>query len=163
MSRASPSTPLASATAPAWTKQARSTPWCSNEVEALRPALTLLTIVALVASACTSTRYGSIYSPSTATRGQVVFPDSLRNHGTMSVTLTDGERCDGRYATVPGPRVTWEDEEPFTIKAEDTQDGMSVLNCKNGHLLRCNLSRDITGDGMGQCVDNRGQQFLMYF
>jgi hypothetical protein len=104
-----------------------------------------------------------VYALPSGEQGRILFPDSAGNHGEVSATLADGERCSGRYATIPGPRVTWDDEEIATIYREDTQDGMAVLDCSNGRLLRCNFSRDLVGAGMGSCTDNRGQQLTMYF
>lgn len=117
----------------------------------------------LLISACGIPRYGIVYALPSGGQGHVVFPDSAGNRGEVRVTLADGEHCSGRYATIPGPQVTWDDQEIDTIYEEDTQDGMAVMDCKNGHLLRCNLSRDIVGEGMGSCTDNRGQQLTMYF
>lgn len=117
----------------------------------------------LLLGACGIPRHGIVYTLPSGARGRVVFPDSAGNRGDVSATLSDGERCSGRYATIPGPQVTWDDQEIDTIYEEDTQDGMAVLDCKNGRLLRCNLTRDIVGAGTGRCTDNRGQQLTMYF
>src|SRR6478609_256030 len=113
--------------------------------------------VGLFASACAMPRDGYLYSPTTAGRGSVEFPDSSDDKGTLHATLVNGERCSGRYATVPGPRVTYDDEKISVISSEDTQDGMALMQCGRGHLLRCTFTRNIDGDGMGRCLDNRDQ------
>ena len=129
----------------------------------MRFTFILAASASLLLAACGIPRHGYVYSAPSGDRGYVVFPDSAGKRGDVRVTLADGERCSGRYATIPGPQVTWDDQEIDTIYEEDTQDGMAVLDCKDGHLLRCNLSRDIVGAGVGHCVDNRGQQLIMYF
>jgi hypothetical protein len=120
-------------------------------------------LVGLAGAGCATPRSGYIYSPTAGGRGSVVFPHSEENSGIVQATLTTGERCSGRFSTVPGPRVTWDDEKIDTIDAEDTQDGMALLECGAGHLLRCTFTRDISGDGMGRCVDNQDQWLTMYF
>lgn len=125
--------------------------------------ITLATGLAVLVGACGTSRSGHVYSASGAGRGSVVFPDGAANRGQVQATLGNGEHCSGRYATVPGPRVTWDDQEPFTIYEEDTQDGMAVFECSRGHLVRCSLSRDLAGGGVGRCIDNRGQQLTMDF
>lgn len=129
----------------------------------MKNKLAWLLLVAAFTAACGLPRHGHLYSPSEANQGAVYFPDSAANAGPITATLVDGERCVGRYATVPGPQVTWDDQEPFTIYEEDTQDGMAILDCRNGHLIRCNLTRDLVEAGMGRCVDNRGQSMSLYF
>jgi hypothetical protein len=124
-------------------------------------ALTLL--LGLFSTACATTRAGYIYSPSAAGRGSIAFPDGSNDSGTVQATLLDGERCAGRYSTVPGPRVSWDDEKVNTIYSEDTQDGMALLQCNPGHLLRCTFTRNISGDGMGRCRDNHDAWLTMYF
>jgi len=113
--------------------------------------------------ACAVPKEGYIYSPEIAGRGSVSFPDSDRNSGVVRATLASGERCAGRYSTVPGPRVTWDDELIDTIDSEDTQDGMALLECSPGHLLRCTFTRNLSGDGMGRCRDNRDEKLTIYF
>ena len=129
----------------------------------MRGKFMLAASTSLLLGACGIPRYGIVYTLPSGARGHVVFPDSAGKRGEVSATLSDGEHCTGRYATIPGPRVTWDDQEVDVIYDEDTQDGLAVLACKDGHLLRCNLSRDIMGAGVGRCVDNRGQQLTMYF
>lgn len=119
--------------------------------------------ICFLLGACGIPRRGVVYALPSGDRGQVVFTDSAGNRGEVSATLADGEHCRGRYATIPGPLVTWDDQETDTIYEEDTQDGMAVLDCNNGHLLRCNLARDIVGAGSGTCTDNRGQKLTMQF
>jgi hypothetical protein len=126
-----------------------------------RPIYWLL--LALGFSGCAVPKEGYIYSPEVAGRGNVVFPDSDANSGVVRATLAGGERCAGRYATVPGPSVTWDDEKIETIDSEDTQNGMALLECSPGHLLRCTFSRNLSGDGMGRCRDNRDQRLTLYF
>jgi len=120
-------------------------------------------LLGLSASGCAMPRTGYIYSPTAGGRGSVVFPDSGDNSGTVQATLTSGERCSGRYSTVPGPHVSWNDEEVNTIYSEDTQDRMALLQCSPGHVLRCTFTRDVSGDGMGRCFDNRNEWLTMYF
>jgi hypothetical protein len=120
-------------------------------------------LLALSTTACAVPRGGYIYSPTAAGRGSVAFPDSVDNAGTLQATLVGGERCTGRYSTVPGPRVSWDDEKVNTIYTEDTQNGMALLQCNPGHLLRCTFTRNITGDGIGRCRDNRDEWLTMYF
>lgn len=114
-------------------------------------------------TACAVRRNGYIYSPTVSGRGSVEFPDSVANAGAVQATLVSGERCTGRYSTVPGPRVSWDDEKVKSIYSEDTQDGMALFQCNPGHLLRCTFTRDITGSGMGRCRDNRDEWLTLYF
>jgi len=125
----------------------------------LLPCLVLL----VAASACAVPKEGYIYSPKAAGRGSVVFPDSSDNSGTIRATLASGERCAGRFSTVPGPRVTWDEELIDTIDSEDTQDGMALLECNGGHVLRCTFTRNLSGDGMGRCRDNHDEALTIYF
>jgi hypothetical protein len=120
-------------------------------------------LVAVSMSGCAVPRGGYIYSPTAGGRGSVTFPDSADNSGQLQATLLNGERCRGRYSTVPGPQVSWDDEKINTIDAEDTQDGMALLECNPGHLLRCTFTRSINGDGMGRCFDNKNDWLTMYF
>jgi len=125
--------------------------------------LALCLLLGISSTACAIPRDGYIYSPTANGRGSVKFPDSVDNAGTVRATLVSGERCSGRYSTVPGPRVSWDDEKVNTIYAEDTQDGMALFQCNPGHLLRCTFTRNITGDGIGRCLDNRDEWLTMYF
>lgn len=117
----------------------------------------------LALAGCAVPRSGYLYSPTAAGRGSVAFVDSSLDSGKLTATLSSGERCSGRYSTIPGPRVTWDDEKIDTIDSEDTQQGMALLSCGPGHLLRCSFTRDIGGDGMGRCRDNRDEWLTMYF
>lgn len=121
----------------------------------------LLTLALPLLGAC-SARDGSVYAVASGPRGRVRFPDAVANRGDVDVTLFDGGRCVGRYATVPG-RVTMDDGESRAIYQELTQEGMAVLQCENRDLLRCQLSRDLSGAGVGRCTDKRGRQLLMSF
>lgn len=125
--------------------------------------LFLSVLLAASAAGCAVPRTGYIYSPKVGGRGSVVFPDSADKSGTVRATLASGESCSGHYATVPGPRVTWDDELINTIDSEDTQNGMALLQCSAGHVLRCTFTRNISGDGMGRCVDNHDESLTMYF
>ncbi|HVY29442.1 MAG TPA: hypothetical protein VHB79_22945 [Polyangiaceae bacterium] len=126
--------------------------------------LSLLCVLGGLAMAgCAIPRSGYIYSPTVGGRGSVVFPDSVQNAGPLQATLSGGERCTGRYSTVPGPHVSWDDEKINTIYSEDTQDGMALLQCNAGHLLRCTFTRSINGDGIGRCVDNHSDSLTLYF
>lgn len=125
--------------------------------------LLLCTLLALSAAGCSIPRDGYIYSPTAGGRGSVTFVNSVENSGALQATLLSGERCKGRYSTVPGPRVSWDDEKVNTIYAEDTQDGMALLECNPGHVLRCTFTRSINGDGMGRCFDNKNEWLTMYF
>ena len=126
-------------------------------------SLALSLLLGLSSTACAMPRDGYIYSPTAAGRGSVKFLDSAENAGTVQATLSGGEHCTGRYSTVPGPKVSWDDEKVNVIYSEDTQDGMALLQCGSGHLLRCTFTRNNTGDGMGRCLDNRDQWLTMYF
>ena len=117
----------------------------------------------LLITGCAVPRGGYIYSPTANGRGSVMFPNSADNSGLLRATLTNGEQCSGRYATVPGPRVSWDDDKISSIYSEDTQDGMALLQCGAGHLLRCTFTRNISGDGMGRCRDNHNDTLTMYF
>jgi hypothetical protein len=123
----------------------------------------ILVLCAIAISGCSFSRSGELYAVSSGQRGAITFPDSLANRGELRATLTGGEKCTGRYATIPGPEVTWNDNRLDGIYREDTQDGMAVLECSGGHLLRCNITRDDFGAGQGYCVDNRGQKMTMNF
>jgi hypothetical protein len=125
--------------------------------------LLLSLMLALSATACAIPRSGYIYSPNVGGRGSVMFPDSNDNSGVVRATLTSGESCAGRYSTIPGPRVTWDEEKIDTIESEDTQNGMALLQCSSGHVLRCTFTRDLSGDGMGRCLDNHQEWLTMYF
>jgi hypothetical protein len=122
----------------------------------------LVLFVAAIAG-CSFSRSGELYAVASSERGSIVFPNSPANRGELRATLAGGEKCLGRYATIPGPEVTWEDNRLDEIYQEDTQDGMAVLECSRGHVLRCNITRDNFGEGQGYCVDNRGQQMTMNF
>lgn len=117
----------------------------------------------LLATGCAMPRDGYLYSPTANGRGRIKFVDSAKNAGRLQATLVSGETCTGRYATVPGPKVSWEDEKINQIYSEDTQDGMALFECNPGHMLRCTFTRNITGDGIGRCLDNRNEQLTMYF
>jgi len=123
----------------------------------------LCSLIVSCFTACAVPKEGYVYSPRVAGRGSVVFPDSNLNSGVVRATLATGERCSGRYSTIPGPRVTWDDELIDTIDSEDTQNGMALLECSPGHLLRCNFTRNLSGDGMGSCQDNRDEKLTIYF
>lgn len=125
--------------------------------------LALCLLGCLLSTACAIPRDGYLYSPTTNGRGSVKFPDSDQNAGLVQATLASGEKCTGRYSTVPGPRVSWDDEKINTIYSEDTQDGMALFQCGQGHLLRCTFTRNIAGDGIGRCLDNRNAWLTMYF
>ena len=125
--------------------------------------LPLCLLFGLSLTACAVPRDGYIYSPTAGGRGSVKFLDSAQNAGAVQATLVSGEQCTGRYSTVPGPRVSWDDEKINIIYSEDTQNGMALLQCGPGHLLRCTFTRNITGDGMGRCRDNRDQSLTLYF
>lgn len=112
---------------------------------------------------CATPRSGYIYSPTVGGRGSVVFPNSVENSGMLQATLSGGEHCSGRYSTVPGPRVSWDDDKINSIYSEDTQDGMALLECNPGHLLRCTFTRNVSGDGMGRCFDNHKDWLTLYF
>lgn len=129
----------------------------------MRRQILALILGAAAVVACSSSRYGIMYAVPSGARGSVLFPNSPANHGEIRATLAGGEKCVGRYATIPGPDVTWDDQRIDQIYEEDTQDGMAILECPAGHVLRCNITRDIGGEGQGYCVDNRGQQMTMYF
>src|SRR6478752_7902364 len=94
-------------------------------------------------------RSGYVYSVASNARGRVTFLDAVADRGEVQVTFSDGERCVGRYATIPG-RVTMDDREFETIDEELTQEGLAILKCEGGHFLRCSISRDITGAGDGR-------------
>jgi len=119
--------------------------------------------VVLALSGCAMQREGYLYSPTGPGRGTLVFSDALENRGDVQASLADGEHCHGRYTTVPGREVTWDDEKINQIYSEDTQAGMAILECASGHVLRCDFSRAKAGAGMGQCVDTRGNKQTLYF
>jgi hypothetical protein len=123
----------------------------------------LCAILGLTVGGCAIPRSGYIYSPTAGGRGSITFPNSAENSGPVLATLTSGERCAGRFSTVPGQRVSFDDEEVDRIYSEDTQDGMALLQCNPGHLLRCTFTRDLSGDGMGRCLDNRNEWLTVYF
>ena len=62
-----------------------------------------------------------------------------------------------------GPRVSWDFEQAGVVQSEDTQDGMAVFECQQGHLLRCTFTREMAGAGMKTCLDNHGDKLTMYF
>lgn len=126
-------------------------------------SLFLSLLLAVSAAGCAIPRDGYIYSPTAGGRGTIAFVNSAENAGAVQATLLGGERCSGRYSTVPGPHVSWDDEKINVIDTEDTQDGMALLQCNPGHLLRCTFTRNDTGDGMGRCLDNRNESLTMYF
>jgi hypothetical protein len=123
----------------------------------------LCAVLGLAACGCATQRSGYIYSPTAGGRGSINFPNSAENSGPVQATLTSGERCTGRFATVPGQHVSYDDEEVNRIYSEDTQDGMALLQCNPGHLLRCTFTRDTSGDGMGRCLDNKNEWLTVYF
>lgn len=122
-----------------------------------------LCCVLLAMSGCAMQRQGYLYSPTGPGRGSFVFSNALENKGEVQAALSNGVRCHGRYATVPGREVTWDDEKVDQIYSEDTQAGMAILECSSGQVLRCDFSRAKAGSGMGQCVDTRGDKQTLYF
>lgn len=129
-----------------------------------RTTLKIVSIVTLISAAgCALPRQGYLYSPTQPGRGTLTFANSKADHGKLLASLANGERCQGKFSTIPGPRVSWDFEQAGVVQSEDTQDGMAVFECQQGHLLRCTFTREMAGAGMGTCRDNHGDKLTMYF
>lgn len=122
----------------------------------------ILVLLGLVCSSCVTTQQGYLVKTDTAQRGTVVFHDQYFRRGTVDATLADGEKCLGQYNTIPD-RVTRNWDDPNDIEREDTQLGVAVFQCSNSHMMRCNFSRSFDGPGSGQCLDNQGFKYSLYF
>lgn len=129
-----------------------------------RTTLKIVSVLTLVTAAgCALPRQGYLYSPTQPGRGTLMFADSKADHGKLVASLANGERCQGKFSTIPGPRVSWDFEQAGVVQMEDTQNGMAVFECQQGHLLRCTFTRELAGAGMGTCLDNHGDKLTMYF
>ena len=124
--------------------------------------VSILLLVGLTSTSCATTQQAHLVKPETAQRGTVVFHDRYFRRGTADATLAGGEQCQGQFNTVPD-QVTRNWNDPSDIEREDTQVGVAVFQCAGHHVMRCNFSRSFDGSGLGQCRDNQGSQYNLYF
>ena len=122
--------------------------------------MTLLAVLAL-GSGCASTREGYLYDSQAPRKGSVVFQDAAANRGSLLATLADGERCTGRFNTVPD--IVQLDSETGRVDHEESQVGLAILQCSSKHIVRCGFQRDRSGAGYGHCADTAGRNFDLYF
>jgi hypothetical protein len=122
----------------------------------------ILVFVVLASTSCVTTHQGYIIKSDTAQRGTVAFHDKYFRRGTIDAVLTDGEKCQGQFNTIPD-HVTRNWDDPSDIEREDTQIGVAVFQCTDSHVMRCNFSRSDAGAGSGQCLDNQGVKYSLYF
>ena len=112
-------------------------------------------------SGCASSREGYLYDSKAPRKGSVVFQDAAANRGNLLAVLADGERCTGRFNTVPD--VVQLDNETGRIDREESQVGLAILQCDEKHVVRCGFQRDRSGSGYGRCADTGGHNFDLYF
>jgi len=122
--------------------------------------LTLLTLTAL-ASSCASAREGYLYDSKAPRKGSIVFQDARATSGNLVAELADGERCTGKFNTIPDDVEM--DNETGRVDREDSQVGMALLQCGTQHIVRCGFQRDHGGAGYGHCSDTAGRHFDLYF
>ncbi|HEY0465482.1 MAG TPA: hypothetical protein VGC79_14805 [Polyangiaceae bacterium] len=129
----------------------------------LKPLQGMLALVALaaLASGCASTREGYLYDSKAPRKSSVVFQDAEATNGGLVAELADGERCTGKFNTIPDEVEI--DDENRRIYREDSQVGLAILQCGAGHVVRCGFQRDHAGAGYGHCSDTAGRHFDLYF
>ncbi|MEI9936058.1 MAG: hypothetical protein WDO69_02420 [Pseudomonadota bacterium] len=130
------------------------------QLELPRTLLALAALTAL-ASGCASAREGYLYDSQAPRKGSVVFQDAESTNGSLVAELADGERCTGRFNTIPDEVEI--DDENNRIYREDSQVGLAILQCGSQHVVRCGFQRDHAGAGYGHCSDTAGRQFDLYF
>jgi len=121
-------------------------------------ALTAL-LFAAGACGCATTQIGKIAGTGPAAGAALAISRTERD-GVATVTLENGERCSGRFNTVPD-RVTWDDERVNYIDSEDSRVGMLVVSCPSGYTLRCDFAEEATGPGHGACRDPQGAVYAL--
>lgn len=127
----------------------------------IRTAMLFIAIIAL--SACAADHQGYLLKTDTGQRSSVVFHDKPNGkHGSVDAILANGEQCRGQFNTIPD-QVTKNWESNNDIETEETQVGVAILNCANGHIVRCDFSRAHEGPGSGHCFDNQGQKYSLNF
>lgn len=113
-------------------------------------------------SACAAAQHqGYLLKTDTGQKSDVTFRDNpLGQNGKVEATLANGERCQGKFNTVPDQvQMNW--NAVGEVEREDTQTGVAILQCADHHVVRCDFSRDFTGTGSGNCVDNQGQKYSL--
>jgi hypothetical protein len=129
----------------------------------LKPTRSLLALLALTAlvSGCAGAREGYLYDSQAPRKGSIVFQNDWSSSGSLVAQLADGERCTGRFNTVPDEVEV--DEETNRVDREDSQVGLAILQCAPQHVIRCGFQRDHAGAGYGHCSDTAGRHFDLYF
>jgi len=126
----------------------------------LKNLFALLTLTALT-SGCASAREGYLYDSKAPRKGTIVFQDARAKSGNLVAELADGERCTGKFNTIPDDVEM--DDETGRVDREDSQVGMALLQCGAQHVVRCGFQRDHGGAGYGHCSDTTGRHFDLYF
>ena len=126
----------------------------------------LLWAIAIFATAATSGCYpnpkGAIYNTKSPQKGAVVFEHAADTNGAAQATMPGGERCEGRFNTVPDKAKKTYDGGAKQILEEETQAGLLVLTCGQA-VVACNFTRDLWAAGHGTCKDSRGEQYELLF
>ncbi len=124
--------------------------------------LSLITAVAAV-TGCAADHQGYLLRVDNGQRSSITFHEKPSGkRGDVDAVLASGERCEGRYNTVPD-QVTRNWADPDDIESEDTQVGMAVLSCTNSRVVRCNFSKAHADGGNGQCLDTEGRKYTLNF
>ncbi len=122
----------------------------------------LTTAVAAVAG-CAADHQGYLLRVDNGQRSPITFHEkSSGRRGSVDAVLPSGERCQGRYNTVPD-QVTRNWADPDDIESEDTQLGMAVLSCSNSRAVKCNFSKAHADGGTGECLDTEGRKYSLNF
>ena len=129
-------------------------------LNSLRNALGLLALAGL-SCGCASAREGYLYDSKAPRKGSIVFQDARSTDGGIVAQLADGERCTGKFNTIPDEVSI--DDEYRRIYREDSQVGLAILQCGAQHVVRCGFQRDSGGAGYGHCSDTAGRHFDLYF
>ncbi|HYQ42774.1 MAG TPA: hypothetical protein VER11_12425 [Polyangiaceae bacterium] len=128
--------------------------------ESLSRCFALLTL-SVLSFGCASAREGYLYDSKAPRKGSIVFQDARAASGNLVAELADGERCTGKFNTIPDDVEM--DDETRRVAREDSQVGMALLQCGTQHVVRCGFQRDHGGAGYGHCSDTAGRHFDLYF
>jgi hypothetical protein len=120
-----------------------------------------LAALAIVCAACAASRDGYLYDARVARAASFRFESSNAKQGSVVVEFAGGEHCSGKFNAVAG--VVEMDQETGRVAREDSQTGRAILECSAGRVVRCAFERDHAGEGSGQCSDNAGRTFELYF
>jgi hypothetical protein len=120
-------------------------------------ALLLATVVAFCG--CTVRHFGRLSGPAPGDHGSVTLDVNAHRSGDATAVLADGERCRGRFNTVPNVTDREMSDGTGTTDIEWTQVGMLVLVCPAGRVIRCDFERDVYGPGAGSCRDGDARRY----